>query len=120
MMVGTRTNNNELSPLDQIRQVEAEVIRHIATAREAGEHAVSEARGQVKELLNEANVSGRHRGEKRYQEIVSTAEEEARALVAQALNQAEDLRHKGKRRMTAAVRYAANLVIGLEGSREDT
>ena len=118
-MVGTRTTDNELSPLDQIRQVEAEVIRQIAVAREAAEYTITEASGQVKDLLNEARVSGRRRGQTRYQEIKTTAEEEARALVAQAHSQAENLRHKGKQRMTNAVRHAANLIIGLDGSSQD-
>jgi vacuolar-type H+-ATPase subunit H len=118
-MVGTPTTDTNLSPLDQIRQVEAEVTRQIAAAREAADHTISEAGSQVSGLLDEARVSGRHRGQTRYKEIISGAEEEARALVSQAHNQADDLRRKGKRRMTTAVRHAASLVIGLEGSSED-
>jgi vacuolar-type H+-ATPase subunit H len=111
---------SELSPLDQIRHVEAEVVGKIAAARETVQQTVSEARSQVKELLTDARTEGRHRGQVRYKEIVSGAEEESRAIVAQAHNQANHLRQKGKQNMSAAVRKAVNFVINLEGDGEVT
>jgi vacuolar-type H+-ATPase subunit H len=109
----------ELVPLDQIRQVEADVIRQIAVAREVAEQTITEARSQVKNLLTEAQESGLHSGQVRYKETLSRAEEEAHAIVFQAHNQAKRLRHEGKRRMSKAVCQAVNLVIGLEENGEN-
>jgi vacuolar-type H+-ATPase subunit H len=113
-------SETELSPLDQIRQTEADVTRQIAAAREAAERSVAEARREVKTLLGEARESGRRRGQVRYKEIISRAEEESQAFVSQAHNQAERLRYTGRRRMSTAVRQAVNVVIGLpdDGAEE--
>jgi vacuolar-type H+-ATPase subunit H len=113
-------SDTELSPLDQIRQAEADVTRQIAAAREAAARTVVEARRHVRDLLDEAREMGRRRGQIRYKEIVSQAEEESQALVFQAHNQAESLHHTGKRRMSTAVRQAVNLVIGLQDDGADT
>jgi vacuolar-type H+-ATPase subunit H len=113
-----RITDTELSPLDQIRQTEADVTRHVAAAREAAERTVVEARSQVKELLVKARESGRQRGQTRYKEIISRAEEESAVLIAQAQNRAEQLHHEGKRRMSTAVRQAVVLVIGLQDDSE--
>lgn len=107
--------NNELSPLDQIRHVEAEVVGKIAAAREAVDQTINETSRQVKELLTEAKAAGLSRGQVRYKEIVSRAEEESRVIVSQAHNQAKRLRQKGKQHMSAAVHKAVDMVIGLEG-----
>jgi vacuolar-type H+-ATPase subunit H len=109
-----RISETELSPLDQIRQTEADVIRQTAAARQAAERSVAEARKELKAYLDEARESGRRRGQGRYKEIVSRAEEESQAVVSQAHRQAERLHHAGRRRMSTAVRQAVNLVIGLQ------
>jgi len=114
-----RITEAQLSPLDQIRQTEADVTRQIAAARETAECKVVEARNQVKGLLEDARATGSRQGQMHYKVSLTKAEEEARALVAQSHNQAKDLRHKGERRMSSAVRHAENLVIGLDGSSED-
>ena len=80
-MVSEGSLNTEISPLDQIRQVEADVIRQIAAAREAADYKVNEARNQVKVILSEAREVGRQRGLIRYNEIISRAEEESHAIV---------------------------------------
>jgi vacuolar-type H+-ATPase subunit H len=118
-MITPGTMETELSPLDQIRQTESDVTRQIAAAREAAEYAITEAKSQVKELLDEARVSGHHRGQIRYKEVISQAEEEAHALVTQAHSYAEALHKKGKQRMNSAVYHAVNLVIGMERGDKD-
>lgn len=107
--------HSELSPLDQIRHVESDVVGQVAAAREAAEQTINDARRQVKELLTEARTAGRQRGRVRYKEIISGAEEGSRVIVSQAHNQANRSRLKGKQHMSAAVYKAVNLVIGLEG-----
>ena len=117
-MAEIKTSGADLSPLDQVRLVEADVTRQVAAAREAAELTVANARRQVKGSLEEARVSGRLRGQTRYKEIVSKAEEEARTLVARAYGQAEDLRRLRHQCMAEAVRYAVSFVIGQEGNGE--
>lgn len=104
-----------LSPLDQIRLAEAEITRKVVTAREAAEHARAEARAQVTLLKKQAHDSGIREGQIRYKEIVSGAEEEARAIVEHAHNQADELRRKGEVRMEAAIQEVTRIVLCLEG-----
>ena len=110
--------NTELSPLDQVRQVEAEVTRSIAAARDRAEASITEAKNQVKSILEEARQEGRKKGQIRYKEIVLTAEEESKALISQANNEAENLRLKGKQMISNAVYQAVNFVMGMEGENK--
>jgi vacuolar-type H+-ATPase subunit H len=106
-----------LSPLDQIRLAEAEVTRKIVAAREASEHAITEARTQAALLKKEAHDSGAREGQIRYKEIVCKAEEEARTIVEHAHNQADVLRRNGQVRMEGAIREVINVILCLEGGR---
>ena len=108
-----------LSPLDQIRQVEADIVRQVAAAREAADEKIKRAHSQVKEILVQARESGRSQGASRYKTIISNAEEEAHAIVSQAHNRASRLRHKGKQRMSSAVRQAVKVIIDVEDDGED-
>jgi vacuolar-type H+-ATPase subunit H len=118
-MTGLKTNDSDFSPLDRVRLVEADVTRQIAAARQAAELSVSEARKQVKALLEQARKSGRIRGQTRYKEIVSEADEEASALVARARLQADDLHRLRHQCMDEAVHYAVSFIMGQEGNGED-
>ena len=109
----------EFSPLDQIRQTEADVVRQIASAREAAGHTVAQAKTQAKDLLDDARQIGGREGEKRYREIISNAEEEAQAIIAQARNRAEHLRRRAGQRLAVGVRRALDIVIGLDEAGED-
>ena len=104
----------ELSPLDQIRLAEAEITRNLVAAREASERSLIDARLQAAETKNQARESGTRKGTIRYKEIVSKAEEEARAVTTRAQYQADSLKQKGRNRMKAAVQYAVSVVLGLE------
>lgn len=106
-----------LSPLDQIRLVEAEVTRKIVTAREATEHRLVDARAQAALLKKQAHESGEQQGRIRYKEIVTEAEDEARAIILHAHNQAADLHQKGSAHMELAVREAIRIVLGLKEGR---
>ena len=107
-----------LSPLDQIRQTEAEVTRQIAAAREAAEQIVAEARKQVKARKEDAQASGQQQGQIRYKELVSRAEEEAQAIVTQTKSQASALKQRGQQGMGSAVDFALNFILGLEGKEQ--
>jgi vacuolar-type H+-ATPase subunit H len=103
-----------LSPLDQIRQTEAEVTRQIAAARERTELDVAKVGTQAREIINEARQSGRSEGQARYREIISKAEEDAHVMIALANKQAEDLHRKGDRLLDTAMCLAVNIILGEE------
>lgn len=116
-MTYSANDNNELFPLDQVRRVEAEVTRSIAAARDKADASITEVKNQVDAILEEARQKGRKKGKILYKEIVLTAEDESRAFVSQANNEAENLRQKGKQMISIAVCQAVNFVIGLEGEK---
>jgi vacuolar-type H+-ATPase subunit H len=107
-------NENELSPLDQIRQTEAEVTRRIAAAREAAELNVVKARTEATHLKNQAREAGNREGQIHYKEIITGAGEEAEAIIKQARRRAEDMRRKGHQRMPIAVKQAMAIIIGAD------
>jgi vacuolar-type H+-ATPase subunit H len=108
----------EPSPLDQIRQVEAEVAQEIAAARDRAEAAVREARGKVKDK-REAQEIARREGENHYQDIIAKAAKEAEALVEQAKKQAEEFRKTGKSRIDDAIRFIVSTVVGSQEEEAD-
>jgi vacuolar-type H+-ATPase subunit H len=110
-------SETELSPLDQIRLAEAEIIRKTVAAREDAERCLVEARTQATRIKKQAREAGARAGNVQYKEIVSKAEEEARAITAHAQNQADTLRQKGRNRMEMAVEYAVSIVLGLDKDR---
>ena len=102
----------ELSPLDQIRMAEANVARKIALSRELAEIRVAQARFQARLLVDEARESGKRDGLARYQEIISKAEEEAGAILAESHARVEMLRCEGNRRMDTAVDQVVETLLG--------
>ena len=102
------------TPLDQIRRVESEITRWVAAAQRAAEAAVQEAQIQALDLKHQARETGRREGQAQYQEIISKAEDEARALVEQAHHRAKVLRRQGDLWMDDVVRRAVEIVVGLE------
>ena len=86
---------SELSPLDQIRHAEADVIRQRAAARETADCKVKVAQRDRKVMIDKARESGKRFGLTRYKEILSIAENEAQTIISQAHHQAKHLRHRG-------------------------
>ena len=117
-MTDSRNPEFELSPLDQIRQTEAEVSRQIASAREAGEQRVIKAKAEARLIVRDAHEAGQREGQKRYKEIVSGAEEEEQTLIAQAHRRAEFLRRRGQQRLELGVHQALHIILGLEVESE--
>lgn len=109
------TSTNSLSPLDQVRLVEAEISRKIAAAREAAEHEMANAGAQASQIRKEAQEQGGREGQIRHKEIVERAGEQARMMTAQAQTEAASLRRRGESRMAQAVREALNVILGLKG-----
>lgn len=107
---------NGLSPLDQIRLIEAEITRKIIAAREASERAVAEARHQANLLKKKAHESGTRAGQIRHKEAVAQAEEEGKAMIVHARQHAAELRRRGEARMDMAVQEAIRITLGLKGN----
>jgi vacuolar-type H+-ATPase subunit H len=103
----------ELSPLDQIRQTEADVTRAVAAARQAAEQLVLKAYLGAEEIKQQAREAGELDGEARFKQLTSSAEEEARVIVACSQQQARELRRKGVQYMDRGVHHAVEVVIGL-------
>jgi vacuolar-type H+-ATPase subunit H len=113
-MDSSTATTSEQPPLDQIRQAEAEVKRRIAAAQWAAETDLQEAHLRAEDLKRQARETGRCEGQMEYQDIIRQAMQDARALVAQAHRQAEDLRRRGELRMDSVARSAVAIVVGQE------
>ena len=105
---------SDLSPLDQIRQTEAEITRHIAVARESARRSLETAQKEAARIKNQAGEDGFREGQAHYQEILLEAKEEAKELVAQANRSAGELGQKGGLKMEEAVQATVRIVIGLK------
>lgn len=103
-----------LSPLDQIRQTEAEVTRKVVQAREAAGKVVLDACQQAVQTRQQARVAGEQEGKARYKEILSKSEDEATALVAEARQQADGLRKIGGSQMEKLVGRIVRFIVGLD------
>lgn len=109
-----------LSPLERIRQAEAEVTRRLAAARESAEKTVATAQAEAIKIKTQANEEGQRNGEVKFREMISKAEEESRGIVTQAHQRAEKLRRKGQHRMDRAVRMAFLCLVGAaEGDEKE-
>ena len=113
-MDSSATSKIERSPLDQIRQAEAEVTRRVVAARQTAEVTAQKAQAQVEGIKHHACETGQREGQAQYREIIFRAEGDARALVAQANRRAETLRRQGDLCMDDVVRRAVEIVIGQE------
>jgi vacuolar-type H+-ATPase subunit H len=102
----------ELSPLDQIRQAEAEITRRVAAARQQTAHTLEIARKEAAHLVAQAREDGRLEGERRCQEIIKAAEGEATQLIELAQAQTEERSRAGAQRMELAVQQIIALVTG--------
>lgn len=105
----------ELSPLEQIRHMEAEVTRRVASARQAAEKVVVQARTKAAQQRMEEREAGRREGQERYQASITSAEDESRQILSQAQEQVDALRKRGEARLYAVVNQAINIILGVEG-----
>lgn len=107
------TSTADLSPLDQIRQTEAEVNRSIAAARQSSEQVIAAAEQQGLELKRQAREAGIREGELRHRAMISSAEVEFNVIVAQAQTRSQELDRTGRLRMDKAVQRAIEFVLGI-------
>lgn len=116
--MGEPISASELSPLDQIRLVEAEITRKVAAAREASEHSAANARGQAALIKKQAEEQGERQGQILYKEIIAKTEEQSKEIIAQAQHEADRLRRTGQTRMEQAVHEALRIVLDLKENGE--
>lgn len=115
----TRMNNTDLSPLEQIRQCEAEVTRLVAAAHESAGATLAKARSEAASLIRNAREAGQQDGQARYADILARAEEEAEILATQAKGRAAELRRQGEARMDSAVQQAVQIILTVAGKVEN-
>jgi len=101
------------SPLNQIQQAEAEVIRRVAVAKEAARLAEISAHEDADSILQEAQRSGYREGEAECERIIAEAQAEAKNILEKAHQQAEALRRDGEAHKESIVNRAVNIVLGL-------
>ncbi|NOH03428.1 MAG: hypothetical protein HND47_16435 [Chloroflexi bacterium] len=109
------TRITDLSPLDQIRLVEAEVARRLVAAREAVEEKAAKVRTISEQLIYAVRDAGRKEGEAHYKAVVGKAEEEAQVVVLRARQRAEELKHRGGQRMASLTLRCVDFVLGWKG-----
>ena len=105
---------SELSPLDQIRLVEAEITRNVAAARAESVQTVLNARARAAHLKKQAAEVGTRKGQAQYQKIVASASDEEHNMVAAAHHQAEELRRNGLSQMEAAIQQVVHIVVDVK------
>jgi len=108
----------ELSPLDQIRQAEAEVARQIATASVAADTAISETNTQASQIKNQSIEAGRRNGLTIYNEIIEKSRLEAKEITLRGQEDAKQLLVQGGKLMDKAVETALRLVLSLEEGQD--
>ncbi len=113
-MISSNQEPLETSPLDQIRQAEAEVTRQVVAARRAAQEQENDVRRKISSLKSEARLQGEQEGKVEYRQRVTEAREEAQVLVSEARKRAQDLRRRGDQWMAVAVRRAIEIVLGEE------
>lgn len=106
-----QTQTTELSPLDQIRQSEAEVTRKIAAARETALHNLEAARKEAARIVAQAREEGLHEGQVRYREILLETEKEAKNLIDLAQEEVKELSKRGDKHMEQAIQQIMDIVI---------
>lgn len=111
------TTGSELSPLDQIRQIETEIAAQIAAARVSAGRSIARARAQADRVKDQARENGLRAGQARYQEIVAQAEQEADRITDEAHSKADAMRRRGRQLIDEAILQAFLLVSGQEGGR---
>ena len=102
----------DLSPLDQIRNTEAENSRRVAAAREHAALTLQQARSSTARMLADAREAGRKEGEMQRRVRLDEARGEAEAITTRAQQAAKELQRVGRRKMNSAVIYAVRLILG--------
>lgn len=112
-------SNADLSPLDQIRQTEAEVNRSIAAARQSAEQTIAAAEQQALEIKRQAREVGLSEGQARHWALMASANEEFGTIVAEAQARSQELERRGRQSMDILVQRAIQVVLGMSAEGID-
>jgi vacuolar-type H+-ATPase subunit H len=102
----------ELSPLDRIRQAEAEAARSIAGSRETAEQTLARAREQARALVAEAQEAGQREGQAQYRRLIFHAQDEVREIGRESQKEVDALRRAEAELMDVAVRRVVAIITG--------
>ncbi len=104
------------NPLDEIRRVERGVAAAIDAARAESEAAEQEARRRTEQLVRDARTRGRALAERRYQEGLARARDDAQRILADADERVAALRRQAEPHLPAAVDLVMEMVLPQGGS----
>lgn len=101
---------HQLSPLDLVRQEEAEVARRVAASREAAGQMVVKAEEQARTLVEEARLAGAREGQAHYRRLILEAQDEVRAICLEGQKRVEDLRRAEAEWLEIAVQHVVAII----------
>jgi vacuolar-type H+-ATPase subunit H len=104
-----QTPQSGLSPLDQIRQAEAEMNRAIAVARQLASRSSPKPSNEPDLKRQARERRARRQGSLQSDDIGGRAE--ACAITSEACSRAQEMRSKGQYLLEQGVRYAIGIVI---------
>src|SRR5574341_1571298 len=102
------------TPLDEIRQVEAEVARQLQAARTAAETHIVQAKESARVIKQQGLEAGRHEGEADFKEIMACASQEADQIIQDASLAANTLHQSQARYLAPLVRCIIECVTAVE------
>ena len=105
---------DNLSPIEKIRQAEAEITRQIAAARETAEGSLQAAKIQAERLHAEAIQQGKREGEKLYRLKLDQAREAAAQIVSEANKRAVEMRQNSISNMDDVIQQALYYLLNLQ------
>ncbi len=103
------------NPLAEIRRVERMVSQEIAAASTESTAAVAEAKRAAAQLVRDARDRGRAAAERRYQDGLQRARDEAEAILADADGRVAALRRQAETALPGAVDEVMRRVVPGEG-----
>ncbi|MDT8306159.1 MAG: hypothetical protein RRC07_09500 [Anaerolineae bacterium] len=107
-----------LSPLDQIRQAEADSARRVAGCREGAERAAARAREQARALVEAEREAGQREGQAQYRRLMLRAQDEVRVICLDSQKRVAELQRAEVELMGAAVTRVLAIITGIaEGER---
>jgi vacuolar-type H+-ATPase subunit H len=102
----------KLSPLDQIRQAEAEVARRVAGRREAAELTLAQAREHGQALVEAEIEAGQRDGQAQYRRLILRAQDEVRAVHQEGQKHVATIQQNEHNLMDVAVRHVLAIIMG--------
>ena len=110
------TSNAQITPLERIRQAEKECAEHIRAAQAGAEEHKKDARRRASRIKHEASAAGRQQGEHDYRAALDAAEQDAKRIVAEACQRAEQLDRTSDDTIDRMVDQALTIVCDGDGA----